>query len=264
MVRIDPESSPSDAPPAEIAQSLAAAGETTIRRQSRRLLALALAAGLLAGVASSFAGEVIVNRYENETVPARKLRPSPEDLGRFRDARLYSAALTFTAMGGFLGLTMGWAGGLARHSVFAGARAAILGLLLGTAVVAPLALVLVSNFFKRHNPHTGGLLLPLLTHGAIWSAVGAIGGLAFGLGLGGRGRWKATAVGGLVGAASATVVYELVGALAFALDRTDLPLSTSITTRGMAQLLVAILSAMGVVLALAQSSKQPAASSLPS
>ena len=48
---------------------------------------------------------------------------------RLRDARLYSATLTFTTMGGFLGLAMGLAGGLARRSVFASARAAILGAL---------------------------------------------------------------------------------------------------------------------------------------
>ena len=77
----------------------------------------------------------------------------------------------------------------------------------------PCRVVLVSVFFKRHDPQSVDLLLPLLTHGAIWSAVGAIGGLAFGLGLGGQGRWKATMMGGLLGAAAATVVYEMVGAL---------------------------------------------------
>ena len=119
MVRIDPQSSLSDAVPAEIAPNLAAASETTMRGQQSRLLALALAAGLLACVASLLAGEVILNGYRNDMVPARKLHPSPDDMRRTRDARLYSAALTFTAMGGFLGLTMGWAGGLARRSVFA-------------------------------------------------------------------------------------------------------------------------------------------------
>ena len=62
-------------------------------------------------------------------------------------------------------------------------------------------------------------------------------------------------MGGLVGAAAATVVYEFVGALAFASDKTDMPLSASITTRGMAQLLVPLLSALGAVLALRLSAK---------
>jgi hypothetical protein len=103
----------------------------------------------------------------------------------------------------------------------------------------------------------------LLTHGAIWLAVGAVGGLAFGLGLGGRGRWQATLVGGLIGAAAATVVYELVGALVFASSRTDLPLSSSSTTRGMAMLLVATMASIGAVLASRLPAKREAASSVP-
>jgi hypothetical protein len=166
-------------------------------------------------------------------------------------------------MGGCLGLTLGLAGGLARRSVFASGWAAILGLLLGAAATTFLAQFLVSNFFKRYDAHTQDLVLPLLTHGAIWSVAGALGGLAFGLGLGGRGRWKATILGGLVGAAAATVVYEICGALAFFTSHTDLPLSASITTRGMAHLLVAILSALGAVLALRLSAKPEATASAP-
>jgi hypothetical protein len=221
-----------------------------------RLLVIASIAGLVAGVGSWLAGEVILNSYQSDLVPALQIHPNPEDMRRWRDARLYSATLTFSTMGGFLGLAMGLAGGLGRRSAFASAWAAIVGLLLGTAAAASMALVLVSNFFKIYDPHSGDLVLPLLTHGAIWSAVGAIGGLALGLGLGGRGRWMATLVGGLVGAAAATVVYEIVGAMAFATSKTDLPLSSSITTRGMAQLLVAILSAIGAVLALRQPARR--------
>jgi hypothetical protein len=256
MVLIDPESFPSDPAPAAITSHLASAGEKPFLEQYGRILAFALAAGLIAGVASLLAGEEIQNRYHSDLVPALKIAPSAEDMRRWRDARLYSATLTFATMGGFLGLTMGLAGGLARRSGVAGARAAILGLLLGTAATASLALVLVSVFFKRHDPQSGDLVFPLLTHGAIWSAVGAIGGLAFGLGLGGQGRWRATLVGGLVGAATATVIYEVAGALAFAASKTDLPVSSSITTRVLAHLLVATLSAVGSVLVLRQSARE--------
>ena len=99
-----------------------------------------------------------------------------------RDARLYSSVLSFTAMGGVLGLAMGLAGGLASRSVIAGLAAGISGLLLGEAAAASISHVLVSNFFKSRIPESTNLVLPLLTHGAIWSAVGVIGGLAFGLG----------------------------------------------------------------------------------
>ena len=52
MVLIDPESSPSDPAPAEITPHLAPAGERPFLEQYGRLLALAIAAGLIAGVAS--------------------------------------------------------------------------------------------------------------------------------------------------------------------------------------------------------------------
>jgi hypothetical protein len=229
-----------------------------------QLLVFAFVAALLAGVASLLVGELILNRYQSDLNPPIQNNPSPEDVRRWKDARLYSATFTFTALGGLLGLTLGLAGGLARRSVSASAMAAILGLLLGSTIAASFSLVLVSIFFKNHDPQSSDLLFPLFTHGAIWSVVGAVGGLAFGLGLGGRGRWKATLVGGLSGAAAATVVYELVGALFFASNKTDLPLSSSSTTRGMALLLVASLSSIGAVMALRQPAKQAARSSVPS
>jgi hypothetical protein len=258
MVSADPESSRSDsASPAHAGnapQAIPADPELALVGRGR-LLAFAAFAGLIAGVASLLAGEVIMNHYQSDLLPTLKIVPSPEDMRRWNDARLYSAILTFTAMGGFLGLAMGLAGGLARRSAFAGARAAILGLLIGSATAASLAFILVPMFFKTYDPQSTSLLMPLLTHGAIWSSIGGASGLAFAAGLGGQERWKATLVGGLVGASAATMIYEIVGALAFASDKTDLPLSSSVPTRGMAQLLVAIFSAVGAALALRQSAK---------
>jgi hypothetical protein len=219
------------------------------------LLAIACLAGLVAGVASMRAGETILGRYRGDLVQAITTHPKPEDMQRWRNARLYSAVWTFTTMGGCLAVAMGLAGGLARRSALAAGSAAIAGLVLGTATAGGLAYILVANFYKHHDPQSNDLVLPLLTHCAIWSAAGAIGGLAFGLGLGGRGRWKATVMGGLAGAAAATIVYELAGALAFASSKTDLPLSDSSITRGMAQLLTATFAAAGAVLALPQASK---------
>jgi hypothetical protein len=229
--------------------------------ETNRLLVFGLVAGLIAGVASLLAGEIILKVYQSDLTPKLKIRPTADDFHRFSDAQLYSATLTFTMMGALFGLAMGLAGGMARRSASAGVSAAILGLLLGTAAAASVSLVLLSVFFKNHDPQSGDLVLPLVTHGAIWSVIGAIGGLAFGLGIGGRGRWGATLMGGFVGAAAATIAYELVGALAFASDKTDQPLSSSITTRAIARLLVAILSAVGAVVALRQSATTAAASS---
>jgi hypothetical protein len=214
-----------------------------------RLLAFAIAGAVIGGVGSVLAGEVVLNRYESALTPPPKISPTTEDIRRLRDARVFSAALTFTAMGGFLGLALGLAGGLARQSIQAGFRAAAVGLLVGAPAAGSLAFLLVSLFFNKYDPHSGDLVLPLMTHGAIWSAVGAIGGTAFGLGLGGKGRWMATLMGGLLGAAAASVIYEIVGAIAFASSKTDLPLSAALTTRLLAQFSVALLAAVGAAFA---------------
>ncbi len=57
MVLIDPESSPSDPAPAEITSHLAPTGEKPFSEQYGRLMALAIAVALIAGVASLLAGD---------------------------------------------------------------------------------------------------------------------------------------------------------------------------------------------------------------
>ncbi len=261
MAVIDPESLPPDPTPQNTGSHLSPTREELFSKPLGRLLVTASGAALVAAVASLLAGEMIWKAYESALFPPLKITPTAEDMRQWREARLYSATLTFTAMGGIIGLTMGLAGGLARRSFLAGTKAAILGYLLGTTIVALISLAVVSVFFTRYDPQAGDLTLPLLTHGLIWSAVGAIGGLAFGLGLGGKGRWKATMMGGLVGAAAAAVIYELVGALAFASSKTELPVSFSVTTRAISHLLVALLCAAGAVLFLNQYAKREPPSS---
>jgi hypothetical protein len=263
MVPIDPTSLDSDgalpAPTGNQPQIGPATLEPAPGERSR-LFAFALLAGLIAGAASLFIGERILTAYQSELIPKLKFRPTAEDTHRLTEARFRSATLTFTTMGGLLGLAMGVAGGMTRRSAFASARAAFLGLVLGTVAAASTALALLPIFFWKYDPHSGDLLVSLLTHGVIWSVVGGIGGLALGLGFGGPGHWKQTLSGGLAGGAAAAIVYEIVGALAFASDKTDLPVSSSITTRAMAQLLVAILSAVGASLAFRQAAKREATS----
>ena len=103
---------------------------------TRRVLVLAAAAGLIAGVASWLAGEMVQRRYQRDLLAPLSISPSPDQMRRWKDARLHGAALTFTLMGGCLGLAMGAAGGAAHRSGSAGVRAAIVGLVLGTAGAA--------------------------------------------------------------------------------------------------------------------------------
>ncbi len=187
MVQIDAELSPSDhtfpASPGNSPRSVPPGSEPSAVGTSR-LMVFCLVAGILSGTASLLAGEAIMHHYREDLLPPVKYNPSHEEIVRWHNARLYCATASFAAMGGFLGLAMGMAGGLARRSIFRGASAAIMGLLLGTIVAASASVLLVPIFYKKHDPQSGDLIFPMLTHGAIWSLVGAIGGLSFGLALG--------------------------------------------------------------------------------
>ena len=79
-----------------------------------------------------------------------------------------------------------------------------------------------------------------MVHVGIWAAVGAAGGMAFGIGVGGRDRILRAAVGGLVGAALGAVAFELIGAVFFPMAETPKPVSESMVTRLLARLLVAV------------------------
>lgn len=229
---------------------------------TRRRIGLAIAAAVVAGGASWIVGESILNAYRAELVPQLKIVVSAEDARRFTAARVASAAFTAAAMGSLLGLALGAISGLARRAR-TGAAAAFLGLVLGIAAPMGVAWVALPLFFKQYDPQSHDLVLPLVTHGVIWSTVGAVAGLSFGFGIGGRGRWIQTLVGGLAGAALATLIYEIVGAIAFPTGRTELPVSSSVATRLLSHLLVAVLAATGAVLAVQHSAKSPNASTPP-
>ena len=78
----------------------------------------------------------------------------------------------------------------------------------------------------------------MLVHGGIWGPIGAAGGLAFALGLGGgpRSAFRAT-LGGLVGASLGTVLFEIVGAWFFPLAKTAYPIAVGAGARLTARLL---------------------------
>jgi ABC-type transport system involved in cytochrome c biogenesis permease subunit len=226
-------------------------------------MGIALVAGLLAGLAGWLVSETILQAYGDILNPKVRREADAEGGRRAAQAQLISAAGTFAGLGATVGLGLGLAGGLARRSASAGVRAALVGCLLGSVAAASISLLVVPYFFKKHDPQSQDMSLPLLTLGSICSSVGAAGGLAFGIGLGGRSRWVKSLVGGLVGAALATFVYEVVGGIAFPADKTELPISQTLVTRAMLHVLVATLTAVGSALALGLSSGKRDASPAP-
>jgi hypothetical protein len=212
-----------------------------------------LAVGLIAGVLSWLAGEAAGHAFAARRVLATN-RQGVQALAATErtaaEAEIKNVALSSGLFGALLGTALGAAGGLGRRSSAAARRAAVVGLGAGAMAGAGMALAIVPLYFRwffRLRPE--GLLPPLLMHGGIWGAIGAAGGLAFGLGRGGRGQAVKALLGGLLGACLGTVLYELIGALVFPMSRTDQPSAAEWAPRLLARLLVASLAATGTAMA---------------
>ena len=168
----------------------------------------AMAAGLLAGLLSWGGGEIVWGRIRSSQTPRIVPFPTAADRDRVIWGQVRSTASSFIQQGAILGIVLGLAGGLARRSARAMLIAAIAGGLLGAAAATGAAYGLLPVYFRSVEPEENALGIPMITHGAIWGSAGAAAGLAFGLGLGGRGRWARCALGGLLGGVAATMILR--------------------------------------------------------
>jgi hypothetical protein len=161
-----------------------------------------------------------------------------------------NAVLALGLTGASVGLALGLAGGQVRRSGRAAAAAAILGLVLGAAagVGATLTVLPVASRVHERDPGnmSAEMTSSLLAHGGTWGTVGAAGGLAFGIGLGGRGRTVRTLLGGLLGGVAGAVLYELIGSLVLPDTKTSEPIAATWGIRLLAQFLAVIPIAAGV------------------
>jgi hypothetical protein len=205
----------------------------------------------MAGLIGFGLGELLYARFASELVPQNMggiqvMRPTLETKA-VSDAR--NAATAFAMLGGVLGLILGLAGGLERHSIGSTAKAGCIGLVLGAAMGAVLPLVLVVPYERLLAQRTtDDLLLSLGLHATLWAPLGAVGGLAFGIG---RGRWDQTLrlmMVGLTGAIVGSVVYDVIGGAVTPLARTGDAISITWPTRLLARLLVAIGAAAAIAL----------------
>jgi hypothetical protein len=225
--------------------------------------AMILAAGVVAGLVGWLGGEACrdVIRPRRHPVNSRGIilnvvSPRDQDLA---DAK--NAGLAFAWLGAVLGAGLGAAGGLARHSGRAAIAAAWFGVAMGAVACAAMSVALLPlyNAYRHRNPDEASrdLMFPLLVHAGIWSAAGAAGGAAFGLGMGTRGSMPRAVLGGLAGAAVAAAVYELIGVVAFPDAGTTRFVSSTWPTRLLARLAVGILAAAGVAFAVAPPRERP-------
>jgi hypothetical protein len=249
---------PAPTPPSTSIETppVASGASPDLRVSRARLWACVLGAGLLGGVVSWLAGEGCVELIKppRQTVNSRGMALRVADRRAEAAAVAKNAGRAFLILGAALGAGLGAAGGLARGSGRAAVLATWAGLVLGivAAGVMSLALLPAYNAYQRRYPDEAArdLLLPLLVHAGIWSAVGAAGGLALALGLGGPGPIPRAVLGGFLGAAAGTVAYEVAGAF-FPAAKTAQFVSATWETRLMARLAVTLLAsggaAMGVV-----------------
>jgi hypothetical protein len=169
----------------------------------------------------------------------KAMLPTPESR---QEARWKNGAVAYAVLGGVLGLTLGCAGGVARRSTGSAIVAGLCGSMTGTALGAGISWLVLPQFFdwnRRLGNEEPSLLIGLVLHGAVWAAIGAAGGMAFGLGLGERRKLPHAVAGGLIGAIVGTAVYEVIGAALFPLDGTALPVSDTWKSRLLARLAVA-------------------------
>jgi hypothetical protein len=226
-------------------------GIPTPRRAERPALLWlwGLAAGVAAGLIAWLAGEIAYGTFAPSDKLLHNLNPalSPALAQEQRAANINNATLAFGLLGTIVGLTLGVAGGLARRSLKSGVMAGVIGLLAGGAVGAGVARALVPISEDYSQLLSDNLGYSLLIHGGIWSAVAAAGGLAFGLGIAGRGTIPRAILGAIVGALLGAAVYEVAGALAAPMAETSRPLSITSATRLFARLTTTIPMALGAV-----------------
>lgn len=217
-----------------------------------RVWASALALGLLSGLAAWGAGEATVDWFppeRREIMGAMGLKTTDTTVETRNASEAKTALVAVGLLGAALGLGLGLAGGCARRSAKAALAAGVLGLALAAAAGVGVTLALLRPYFTAHT-HTEDEILPsLFVQGAIWLAVGAAAGGAFGLGAGGGQRMLRALVGGAVGAAIGAVLYEMVGAVAFPLSTTTRLVSLTWESRLFANLSACLAASLGLALA---------------
>jgi hypothetical protein len=217
-------------------------------RSLRPLIEIA-AAGLLAGLIAFGLGELVYGRFAPELVGQslggnQVMRPTLETKAA-SDAR--NSATAFGLLGGVLALFLGLAGALEHRSIGSAAKAGCVGLVLGATVGAVLPLVLVVPYHGMLARRTADdLFLSLGLHATLWGPLGAVGGLAFGIGRGHAGQTLRLIIGGLAGVIVGTIAYDAIGGAVTPMAATGDAISTTWPTRLLARLLVAIGAAVAI------------------
>jgi hypothetical protein len=211
---------------------------------------IAVAGGVVAGLVAWMAGEQAANvfhprLYKTEVMGLVYDLPTQQSQ---RVADIKNALLTVAILGGATGMAMGLAGGLAGGSPRRGVMVGLAALVAGTLAGVLSGFFVFRHFFRDVVPDVNDLLTPILLHGAIWMVIGAVGGLAFALGIGGRPQRLHAAVAAGIGAFLASVLYHVLGAILSPGSNASDPVAKSADLRFLAMTLFTVLVAAGAAI----------------
>ncbi len=201
---------------------------------------------LVAGFASWGVGEYPQFGFTPTLTPVQTQAGTVMSVSFEEETRVHrlNATLGAGVLGSLVGITIGLSAGLSRGRSFPAIASGVLGAILGTALAVAAATLLLPIFFRKFSADQeaslNDLLTPLLVRSGIWGAIGAAGGLALAAGLERWGRLGMCVVAGIAGGAVGAVVYEVVGALAFASARTSQPIANVWAARLLAGLCATI------------------------
>jgi hypothetical protein len=210
--------------------------------------AFALMAAIIVGLVSWIAGERAVDAFRPRLFLVQVLgQTSMQPTYRSKNSADYkNAVLTHAIYGCVMGLVMGVAGGMAGRSLSSGLIVALGAQAAGAVVGALASMALLPLFFRHSVPDLNDLLTPILIHGCIWAAIGAVGAGAFAYAAGRPWRLVPLAVSdACVGAGLASVIYHLLSAELFPDSKSIDPVATSPAVRLLAVSLLAGLVAAG-------------------
>ncbi len=207
---------------------------------------IALTAGVAAGLGSWLVGELVHEFFRPQLFQIRVafatfIQPTAASLNT---ADFKNTTLVFTVLGGVTGLVTGAAGGVAARSPARGLTVGLGGLVAGGLVGGGASLGLLPFYFRGVVPDPNDLLLPILIHGGVWMAIGAVGGAAFAIGMRCGPRIFDATAGACIGALLATLVFHGLCEAFFADSGSTALVATSPWVRLLAVSLITILSAM--------------------
>jgi hypothetical protein len=222
---------------------------------------LALGSGLLAGTLAAIGGEFISSAFHKEpnypstlnnlTSSARGVALAVVRYQTKLDVQTNTGAAAFGLLGATLGIVLAGAGGLAGRSRQILPLVMILGGIAGGIVAAALTPLLVPVVLDSSDSMVTVAPMLLLTHWAIFAAIGAIAGAGMGVAFGDRRAVVRCLIGGVIGALIGTLIADVVNIGAFGVMRAFEPVPAKSSARIVLLVVVALSTTAGATLGVA-------------